>query len=588
MKDLRRLLIAVPAVVLVALLIMLFVSRGTMEQLAFLRRGGESTELVDQRPFQTAQTLAGLAVSSEEQRFAQEAERLADHEVDQAFATALRQASTRQRVLAGAAGESAKKVAAMQATVADDKARVAALTDAGKQAGLAAAAGDDLDVAQAQLGLDTNELADATADLARQSGDQRGQIEEELAAFQTASKKGEGAKETAVVAAKRYSALWGRVSAWLDQRTRVQLLEQARLKVADDAKEFAKQHDVVEQKNASAAPRVAAMTGSARVKGLESMAGQRMVMSLLDDRQQTDEQLAAVYGRWEQQVWMQHRIVRYLILQSLAAMAAIVLVAAVLIVLVRRNIGRIVTESRRAGTMETIATLGLELLAAMGLLFVLLGVPQQAPTILGLAGAGLTVVFQDFILGFFGWFVLMGRNGIRVCDWVEVNGVGGEVSEIGLFRTTLLETGNWTSRGHPTGRKVTMINSFAIRGQYFNFSTHGQWMWDEIKLTVGSGPAAYAMLGKLQAAVDHETASDTESAEREWRQAAGSVVLRDFGAKPTVDLRPGSGAGMDVVVRFVTRAAERFERRNRLYEAMIGLLRETEAAAALPAESTAA
>ena len=89
----------------------------------------------------------------------------------------------------------------------------------------------------------------------------------------------------------------------------------------------------------------------------------------------------------------------------------------------------------------------------------LLGVPKQAPTILGLAGAGLTVVFQDFILGFFGWFVLMGRNGMRVCDWVEINGVGGEVSEIGLFRTTLLETGNWTSRGHPTGRKVTLINS---------------------------------------------------------------------------------------------------------------------------------
>ena len=115
----------------------------------------------------------------------------------------------------------------MQATVADDKARVAALTDAASKAGVAGAAGDDLDVAQAQLGLDTDELTDATADLARESGDQRGQIEEELAAFQTANKKGEGAKETAVVAARRYAALWGRASAWLDQRHRVQLLEQA-------------------------------------------------------------------------------------------------------------------------------------------------------------------------------------------------------------------------------------------------------------------------------------------------------------------------------------------------------------------------
>ena len=77
----------------------------------------------------------------------------------------------------------------------------------------------------------------------------------------------------------------------------------------------------------------------------------------------------------------------------------------------------------------------------------------------------------------------MGKNGIRVGDWVEINGVGGEVVEIGLFRTAMLETGNWTDKGHPTGRRVTFINSFAIKGQYFNFSTTGQWMWDEIEVT---------------------------------------------------------------------------------------------------------
>jgi small-conductance mechanosensitive channel len=52
------------------------------------------------------------------------------------------------------------------------------------------------------------------------------------------------------------------------------------------------------------------------------------------------------------------------------------------------------------------------------------------PTILGLVTAGLTVVFQDFILAFCGWFVLMGPNGVRVKDWVEIDGVGGEVVQL--------------------------------------------------------------------------------------------------------------------------------------------------------------
>jgi small-conductance mechanosensitive channel len=76
------------------------------------------------------------------------------------------------------------------------------------------------------------------------------------------------------------------------------------------------------------------------------------------------------------------------------------------------------------------------------ILIVILGVPSQMPTIIGLAGAGLTVALKDFIVAFFGWFVLMGKNGLRVGDWVEIDGVAGEVVEINLLRTVLLETGN--------------------------------------------------------------------------------------------------------------------------------------------------
>jgi len=62
----------------------------------------------------------------------------------------------------------------------------------------------------------------------------------------------------------------------------------------------------------------------------------------------------------------------------------------------------------------------------------------------------------------------MGKNGIRVGDLVEINSVSGEVTEVGLINTTLLETGNLADKGLPTGRRISFINSFAIRGQYFN------------------------------------------------------------------------------------------------------------------------
>jgi small-conductance mechanosensitive channel len=181
------------------------------------------------------------------------------------------------------------------------------------------------------------------------------------------------------------------------------------------------------------------------------------------------------------------------------------------------------------------------------------------------------VALQSFILAFFGWFILMGKNGIHVGDWVEINGVGGEVTEISLFRTTLLETGNWTDMGHPTGRRVTFLNNFAITGQYFNFSTVGQWMWDEIAVSVPASGDTYGTVEVIHRAVIEETEKDTRLAEAEWKHASRQDGLSQFSASPSVNLRP-AGAGVDLVVRYVTRASERFEMRNRLYGRVIDAL----------------
>ena len=210
-------------------------------------------------------------------------------------------------------------------------------------------------------------------------------------------------------------------------------------------------------------------------------------MSILDDRLGAQQQLVTLYVRWGKQVELQHKIVLHLMLQSLTLIATIVLLTLLAGWGLQVALDRMSRDRRQRQTLRMILNLGTQVIGLLLVLLVIFGTPQQMPTILGLATAGLTVVFQDFILAFCGWFVLMGRNGVRVGDWVEIDGVGGEVVEIGVFRTWLLETGNWTANGHPTGRRVSFLNGFAIRGKYFNFSTAGQWMWDEIKVSIPPG-----------------------------------------------------------------------------------------------------
>jgi hypothetical protein len=110
MNRARKIAVAVSLAVLALCIIGSFMTRGVMEHLPFLHAqkagwGGAAVPrgIVDQRPWQAAETLATLAVSAEERELAREAERLADHEVDQAFAQSLRQASAETRELKGEA-----------------------------------------------------------------------------------------------------------------------------------------------------------------------------------------------------------------------------------------------------------------------------------------------------------------------------------------------------------------------------------------------------------------------------------------------------------------------------------------------------
>ena len=236
-----------------------------------------------------------------------------------------------------------------------------------------------------------------------------------------------------------------------------------------------------------------------------------------------------------------------------------------------RGVGRLALERRRIEQLRMLTRVSLRVAGVLLVLLVVIGPPGQLATFLGFAGAGLTVALKDFIVGFIGWFVLMGKNGIRLGDWVEINGVSGEVVDLGPFHTVLLETGNWAESGHPTGRRVTFPNSFATEGHYFNFSTSGQWLWDELQIHLSSNEDPRPMVEAISAVVSTETRANARLAEQEWHRVAQSKELKGLSAEPAVSIRP-VGAGFDVLIRYMTRANERHQVRSRLYQAVVELL----------------
>jgi len=558
------------------------------------RAAAAQAPIVDERPLPAARALAPLALTPEEQRFAEEATRIADHEVDLAFADALRQAAAQRPADDPKNHDLYLKMQTAQVALLDVLSRIEQL-----KAKLAVAKPtekdalqDQKDLLDAEQALDEDEVEDAQQELIRTGGDQQTAIQRQRDQHEAGEHELEQrqAQAPATTPAINLNAgnLADQVRAGIWLRDKQRQLEAARAQAEDIGNNLAQQHQslqsrVHEQKSqrddtkqravdlrtGAAAGKVSKADTSSTVNSLKRYSSDQKLLSGLDKRIQDELELRQIYGNWLDVTASQQRAILHRMLRSLLW----ILLVAVLVYCGSLMVNHFYTQAM-AGKKDLLTLRGvirftLQALGVLAVAFIVLGVPNQMPTILGLAGAGLTVALKDFIVGFFGWFVLMGRNGIRVGDWVEINGVVGEVIEIGLLRTVLLETGNWTDTGHPTGRKVAFVNSFAIEGHYFNFSTAGQWLWDELQVEVSQGENPYPLVEAIQRLVEEETRASAQQAEQEWKKSAG--YRQSLTVSPAIHLRP-TGAGIEMQIRYITSASERFATQAKLYEKIVGLL----------------
>ncbi|MEA3107781.1 MAG: hypothetical protein QOI88_2386 [Gammaproteobacteria bacterium] len=559
-----------------------------------------SSALVDESAYATAQRMAQLAATAEEQTFAATALRVADHELALAFTAALRDVEAHPPILSPEALKIQDRMQKSRVLLDADQQRVTQLTADLAQAKISQkdTLQDELDLAQSQLDLDKDELEEADQDLVAAGGNPQQRIEamvQEHDAQVKARASGAAAPGLAPTPAVALHGSWMEFRDWLKIRQKLQQLAGARDDVGLKAEALSQQRAALAttlesakggiselaQHTRSAKAATAAAVGpqpphthedaAALLGRTKLIIADQKVLTLLDRQTADLRQLASVYQQWIGVVALQASAVLHKLLLDAAIVLGILLVLLLFDKWAQRLLNNPKLDRRQVETLRSITRVSLRVIAAIIILLILIGMPSQFGTMVGIVGAGLTVALKDFIVAFFGWLVLMGRNGIRLGDWVEINGVSGEVTELGMFHTVLLETGNWSDAGHPTGRRVTFTNSFAIEGHYFNFSTSGQWLWDELTVVVPAGQDPYPIVDDITKQVVEATAESARQAEQEWQRAVPTQRGKTFSGAPGVSVKPVVG-GVEIAVRYITRAHERFQLRATLYQSAVHLL----------------
>lgn len=156
--------------------------------------------------------------------------------------------------------------------------------------------------------------------------------------------------------------------------------------------------------------------------------------------------------------------------------------------------------------------------------------------IIGVASAGITFSLREVIASIAGWLTILVGGMFKTGDRVQLGGVSGDVIDLGVLRTTIMETGEWVNADLYSGRIVKIANSFVFTQPVYNYSTDFPFLWDEITLPVKFG-SDYTFTRELIHRVATEKLGDySDKTKEHWDSMVRKFYLEDASTKPMVTL----------------------------------------------------
>jgi len=162
-------------------------------------------------------------------------------------------------------------------------------------------------------------------------------------------------------------------------------------------------------------------------------------------------------------------------------------VALVLMLALNGAVGRLLQrrfhDSSRMHTLRMVLRNGILFVGSALILFIWIGFGNFA-VFFGILGAGIAFASQEVIGSVAGYLNIVTGNLYHIGDRVRIGDVVGDVMDVTLLRTTLMEIGEWVKADQYTGRIVSVANRTVFAAPVFNYTQHFRFLWDEITIPI--------------------------------------------------------------------------------------------------------
>lgn len=213
-------------------------------------------------------------------------------------------------------------------------------------------------------------------------------------------------------------------------------------------------------------------------------------------------------------------------------------------------------------------------LGGLFILFIWLGAGGDMAVALGIVGAGVAFASQEVIGSFAGYLIIVSTNLYRIGDRVRVGDVVGDVVDLNLMRTTMMEIGAWVNADQYSGRLVSVSNRNALITPIYNYTKYNEYLWDEIML-----PIPYTDNWRRAVEIVLTEGEEYSSEFQGMAQSAFDALARRYPieateVKSTVYLRMTDN-WIELTLRYVVEARRRREVQEKLYHDILEIFEAT-------------
>ncbi|MEP7121614.1 MAG: mechanosensitive ion channel domain-containing protein [Byssovorax sp.] len=199
---------------------------------------------------------------------------------------------------------------------------------------------------------------------------------------------------------------------------------------------------------------------------------------------------------------------------------------------------------------------------------------------IGAAGAGVAFALQEVIASVAGWLALSFGSFYNVGDRVQLGGIMGDVIDVGVLRTTIMECGDWVKGDQYNGRIVRVANSFVFKEPVFNYSNDFPFLWDEITVPVKYGSDRALARAIFERVAANVTGAFAESAKGKWKDMVRTYRIEDASVDPAV-LLIANDNWLEFTVRYVVDYKRRRSTKNDLFNQILDEIDQTDGKVAM-------